>query len=216
MVPVLASPGVLRVTRVLCSAVYVDNDFAGQAAFLWRRRDLRAVAPSVGIDLRPLLRHSLAALRSKRIYRRRLLGILLVACALVVTLVPLVVGGLVGRACRARTISSGAGGRPQTTWSVNRSWRRDPISFDRRSNLGAALSIRYPYDQAETRAMTATEHYQTFDYGATQSVRELAEDETFINDSSEITQERTFTSWNAMCWRSMASTPLAQAPCSCR
>src|SRR5574342_218550 len=74
MVPVLASPGVLRVTRVLCSAVYVDNDFAGQAAFLWRRRDLRAVAPSVGIDLRPLLRHSLAALRSKRIYRRRLLG----------------------------------------------------------------------------------------------------------------------------------------------
>lgn len=102
MVPVLASPGVLRVTRVLCSAVYVDNDFAGQAAFLWRRRDLRAVAPSVGIDLRPLLRHSLAALRSKRIYRRRLLGILLVACALVVTLVPLVVGGLVGRACVPR------------------------------------------------------------------------------------------------------------------
>jgi hypothetical protein len=57
-----------EVTRALCVAGYLDHRLAEQVAELLLTRDLRAIAPSVGVDLRPVLLHHLAALRHRLLY----------------------------------------------------------------------------------------------------------------------------------------------------
>jgi hypothetical protein len=55
-------------TRALCVAAYQDHRLAEKVAELLMTRDLRAIAPSVGVDLRPVLLHHLAALRHRLLY----------------------------------------------------------------------------------------------------------------------------------------------------
>ncbi|MEV8443737.1 hypothetical protein AB0425_40735 [Actinosynnema sp. NPDC051121] len=57
-----------EVTRALCVAGYQDHRLAERVAELLLTRDLRAIAPSVGVDLRPVLLHHLAALRHRLLY----------------------------------------------------------------------------------------------------------------------------------------------------
>ncbi|HZD73927.1 MAG TPA: hypothetical protein VE776_08610 [Actinomycetota bacterium] len=50
-------------TRYLCAGAYLDSDFAQAAIHAIVEEEHRAVGPSYGIDLRPILRHCLAARR---------------------------------------------------------------------------------------------------------------------------------------------------------
>jgi hypothetical protein len=59
-------------TRALCSAGYLDHNFAYRVASLLMTQDLRAIAPSVGVDLKPVLRHHVVAMRIGRDHSARL------------------------------------------------------------------------------------------------------------------------------------------------
>src|SRR5437870_4635465 len=65
-------------TRYLCAAAYIDRRFADEAISGVLEEEHRAVAPSYGVDLVPVIRHCLAA-RRRRLVRDAILVGLLVA-----------------------------------------------------------------------------------------------------------------------------------------
>lgn len=64
-------------TRHLCAAAYTDPEFTRRVVDDVLRDELGAVAPSPGVDLVPVVRHSLAARRMHRARDRRLVAIYL-------------------------------------------------------------------------------------------------------------------------------------------
>ncbi|MFE6361324.1 hypothetical protein ACFVP3_15135 [Streptomyces sp. NPDC057806] len=68
-------------TRHLCAAAYTDPGFTRRVVDDVLRDELGAVAPSPGVDLVPVVRHSLAARRLHRARDRRLVAIYLLIAA---------------------------------------------------------------------------------------------------------------------------------------
>lgn len=108
--PVRAASG--QVTRYLCVAARTDENFAGRVLGGLLAGDLRATAPSVGFDLRPVLLHCLAARRQR--FLRDLAFVVCVVIALVVSPLWTILSLLV-IATLAGTVRRGAARR---TWPV--------------------------------------------------------------------------------------------------
>lgn len=98
-----ASARVTETTRYLCAAVYLDDNFADKVVLRVLKEEHRAVAPSYGVDLVPVICHCLAA------RRRRLLRDAVLACVLLVVLPLLIIFGAspVGTAMRVLLLGWG-------------------------------------------------------------------------------------------------------------
>jgi hypothetical protein len=65
-------------TRYLCAAAYLDRGFANQVITKVLEEEHRAVAPSYGVDVVPVVRHCLTAERRRRLRDLALIGVVLV------------------------------------------------------------------------------------------------------------------------------------------
>lgn len=107
-----------QVTRYLCVAARTDENFADRVLSGVLAGDLRATAPSVGFDLRPVVLHCLAARRQR--YLRDLALVVCAVIALVVSLLWTALSLLV-IAALAGTVRRSAGGA--------RSWPAVPAAL---------------------------------------------------------------------------------------
>ena len=69
-------------TRYLCAAAYLDRSFADDVITKVLEEEHRAVAPSYGVDVVPVVRHCLTAERRRRLRDTALIGVVLVGGAL--------------------------------------------------------------------------------------------------------------------------------------
>src|SRR5262245_39680581 len=94
-------------TRYLCVAARTDENFAARVISALLFDDLHAVAPSVGVSLRPVLLHALAERRQRRIRDWVLVAATVVALlvspvwTLATLLVIVPIGGALGRRAEA-------------------------------------------------------------------------------------------------------------------
>ena len=65
-------------TRYLCAAAYLDRGFANHVITKVLEEEHRAVAPSYGVDVVPVVRHCLTAERRRRLRDLALIGVVLV------------------------------------------------------------------------------------------------------------------------------------------
>lgn len=65
-------------TRYLCAAAYLDRNFANHVITKVLQEEHRAVAPSYGVDIVPVVRHCLAAERRRRLRDIVLIGLVLI------------------------------------------------------------------------------------------------------------------------------------------
>jgi hypothetical protein len=78
------SAGVSETTRYLSAAAYLDKRFADEVIFRVLQEEHRAVAPSYGVDLVPVLLHCLAARRRRLLRDSVLTGLILVVFPLLI------------------------------------------------------------------------------------------------------------------------------------
>jgi hypothetical protein len=82
------STRVSETTRYLCAAAYLDKRFADEVILHVLEEEHRAVAPSYGVDLVPVICHCLAARRRRLLRDSVLTGLVLVVLLLVIVLGP--------------------------------------------------------------------------------------------------------------------------------